>query len=243
MKKSQRTVAIILVLVLLLGLAGTGAMFIFGEKEYKGNADAYNLVTLQIEDNLFYKVHVPVEANLLSTDGATVYEFDLLTVGIQDTEPTSYCKVKVGDRWVFATSEDDWLKATMSGFETETAFSATYDASSVNWSDTIPSVIYSLDTEMLEELRNGHAYALGGEEFIVTQVAYGTFDTAVGRSLLKMSALYGEPLTFGMMGEKKMWMSSNRHTVAVSSINYNTCLVISSFGGTGRQYAAALMGD
>lgn len=241
MKKLQRAVAIILVAVLLIGIITASAVLVLGEKEYKGNADVYNLITLQLEDNLFYKVHVPVEAELLSTDGATVYEFDLLTIGIQDMEPTSYCKVKVGERWVYAVSDDDWLKATMAGFETEQAFSATYDATHIDWSDNIPAVIYSLDTEMLAELRKGHAYALGGEEFVVTQIAYGTFDTAVDRSLLKMSTLYGEPLTYGMKGEKKMWMSSNHHTVAVSAINYNTCLVISAYGEAGRQYAAALM--
>ena len=87
---------------MLLSAIGTGAYFLFKPKELLGSESVYDTVTLQIEDNLFYDVRVPVEAKLESTDGTTIYSYDLLTVGVQDMEPTTFCKVKVGNRWVFA---------------------------------------------------------------------------------------------------------------------------------------------
>ena len=46
-----------------------------------------------------------------------------------------------------------------------------------------------------------------------------------------------------MMTDNKLWVSENLYTVAVAPINYNTCLVVTSYGDTGRQYAAKLMED
>ena len=58
-----------------------------------------------------------------------------------------------------------------------------------------------------------------------------------------MSTLYKQPILYGMMADNKLWVSENLYTVAVAPINYNTCLVVTSYGDVGRQYAAKLMGD
>ena len=231
-----------LVVVLVIGLIGTGAYFLLQPSELLGSATVYNTITLQIEDNLFYDVRVPVEANLESTDGVTIYSYDLLTVGVQDLEPSSFCKVKVGNRWVFASSKDGWLKATQIGFEEEQAYEGSYDTEDTEWIDSVPQVVMDLDPEILEGLKEGSSYTFGGEEFVTSQIAYGTFDVAVDRALLKMSTLYKQPILYGMLTSEKLWVTSNLYTVAVSPVNFNTCLVVTAFGETGKQYAAALMG-
>lgn len=63
------------------------------------------------------------------------------------------------------------------------------------------------------------------------------------RALLKMSTLYKQPINYGLMGDSKLWVTENLYTVAVSPINYNTCLVVTAYGEKGKQYAAALMGE
>lgn len=237
----KRVIAIILVVALLLAAIGAGAYFLFKPKELLGSESVYNTITLQIEDNLFYDVRVPVEAKLESTDGTTIYSYDLLTVGVQDMEPTAFCKVKVGNRWVFASSKDGWLKATQAGFEQEVPYEGSYDTEDTQWIDTIPDVVMELDEDLLEDLKGGASYTFGGQEFVTSQIAYGTFEVATDRVLLKMSTLYKQPINYGMMSDNKLWVSENLYTVAVAPINYNTCLVVTSYGETGRQYAAKLM--
>lgn len=237
----KRLIAIVLVAVLVLGSLGTGVFLLFRPVELLGSKDVYDTVTLQLKDNLFYDVRVPVEAKLESTDGATVYSYDLLTVGVQDLEPSTFCKVKVGGRWVFAASKDGWLKATQAGFEEEQPYEGEYDVSQTEWEDSIPPVVMNLDVGMLNDLRKGASYTLGGSEFVTAQIAYGTFDVAVDRAMLKMSTLYKQPIHYGMKSAERLWVTSNLYTVAVSPINYNTCLVVAAYGEKGKQFAAALM--
>lgn len=243
MRKRKRAVAILLILLLIFSLVSTGIYFFVQPKEYLGSSSVYNTVTLQLDDTTFYDVRVPVEANLLYTDGTTVYDYDLISVGIQDTEPISDYKVKVGNRWVYAQSEDGWLKATLRGFEEETAYTGSYDTSKMKWTDTVPGVVMELDADMLDALREGQAYTFGENDFIISQLSFGTFDVACERSLMKMSTLFHQDLRYGMKTSNQLWVTSNRYTVAVSSVNYNTCLLISAYGEKGRQYAAALMGE
>lgn len=237
----KRIIAIVLIIVLVLGALGTGAFFLFRPDDLLGSEDVYNTITVQLKDDLFYDVRVPVEAVLESTDGATIYSYDLLTIGVQDVEPTTFCKVNVGDRWVFASSKDGWLKATKAGFEQEAAYTGSYSTEVTKWEDTIPEVVMNLDPELLKSLREGASYTFGGSEFITSQVAYGTFDVAVDRALLKMSILYKQPISYGLLSSERLWVTSNMYTVAVAPINYNTCLVVAAYGETGKQFAAALM--
>ena len=152
-------------------------------------------------------------------------------------------KVKVGNRWVFAASKEGWLKATKLGFEEEQAYSGSYDTENTKWVDSIPPVAMELDQDMMNDLRKGASYTFGGKEFVTSQIAYGTFDVAVERALLKMSTLYKQPINYGLMGDSKLWVTENLYTVAVSPINYNTSLVVTAYGEKGKQYAAALMGE
>lgn len=238
----KKVIAIFLVLALVLSIAGGAAYFLLKPEELKGSEDVYKTITLQLKDDLFYDVRVPVEAVLESTDGGTIYSYDLLTVGVQDIEPTAYCKVKIGDRWVFASSKDGWLRATLAGFEKEEAYTGSYDTEYTKWEDNIPDVVMELDEDMLAALWEGTSYTFGGEEFVTSQIAYGTFDVAVDRALRKMATLYKQPINYGMLTGDRLWVTCNMYTVAIAPINYNTCLVVSAYGEEGKQYAAALMG-
>jgi len=222
-------------------ILGVYIFFTFKPTKLQGSESVYNTITLQLSDNMFYDVRVPVEAKLLSTDGATVYTYDLLSIGVQDKEPSSFCKVQVGGRWVFASSEDGWLKATIKGFQDEQPYEGSYSLDNMQWTASLPDVVVSIEDIELEKLLDGNSKALGGTDFVTTQVAFGTFDVATKRALTKMATLYKQPLRFGMKTDYDMWVASGDYTVAVHSINYNTCVVISACGEIGRQYAAALL--
>lgn len=227
--------------IVLLIAIGVGIYLYCQPREFLGSDTVYNTITLQIGENTFYDVRVPVEAKLLRTDGMTVYEYDIITVGVQDLEPTTFCKVKVGERWVFANSPDNWYKATIGGFETEEPYEGTFDVESTRWTDTVPPLVMDLDRTMLESLQSGASIPLGGKEFVTSQVTYGVFDAIVDKALTRMSTLYLQPIKYGMRTEKALWVVSGEYTVAVRPINYNTCMLVTACGDTGRQYAIALM--
>lgn len=226
----------------LIALAVT-MYFLCKPKKILGSDTVYDTVTLQLSDNLFYDVRVPVEAKLVNTDGMTIYEFDILTVGIQDAEPTSFCKVKVANRWVFASSPEQWYKATIKGFEGEQPYEGSYDVEKTKWTDTIPPLVVQLDPVVIKALKLGESIPLGKKEFITTQVSYGIFEEASSRALTRMSTLYKQPIKFGYKTEDALWVASGEYTVAVRPINFNTCMVVTACGDTGRQYAVAMMED
>lgn len=240
MKSSKWLIRGVATVTLALLVVGVCAV-LMTPRELRGSADIYDTITLQLQDSRFYDVRIPKDAVLKATDGGTVYTYDLLTVGVQDQEPPGPCKVKVDGRWVFATSKDNYLKATMAGFGKNKSYAGSYHIDNIQWTDKIPAVVMDIDTVMLKGLKAGHSYALGGEDFINAQRAYGTFDSAVDRALTKMSTLYRQPLDYGYKTDNSMWVTSGKYTVCVSSINYNTCLIVSACGDTGRQYAAKLM--
>ena len=231
--------AVVIAIAICVGAIVTYCML--RPREILGVTDVYSTVTLQLQDNLFYDVRIPTEAKLQSTDAATIYSYDLLTVGVQDVEPSTFCKVQVGGRWVYANSKDGWLRATLAGFESNEPYAGHYNTEGTKWTDQVPNVVMSLDTELLEQLRVGMSYQFGGSDFITTQVAYGTFPVAVERALTKMETLFRQKIVTGAKDDNHLWVTSAGYTVAVVAINYNTCLVISAHGDQGRQYAARLV--
>ena len=138
-------------------------------------------------------------------------------------------------------SPDNWYKATIGGFETEEPYEGTFDVESTRWTDTVPPLVMDLDRTMLESLQSGASMPLGGKEFVTSQVTYGVFDAVVDKALTRMSTLYLQPIKYGMRTEKALWVVSGEYTVAVRPINYNTCMLVTACGDTGRQYAIALM--
>lgn len=210
-------------------------------QELYGSEDVYRLITLQLDENHFYDVHVPVEATLLETDGATIYKYDLLTVGVQDVEPTSVCKVLVEGRWVSVVSEEGWLKTSLAGIDSEYSYEGYLDTTDTVWEEEAPTYTGKVNAAALTEVRGGGSYLFGGSEFLTAQVMYGTFESCIQTALTRMSTLYKQPLTSGALNTKYMWMTSNLYVVAVVPINYNTCLVISGYGADSIAHAHALL--
>lgn len=227
--------------VLSMALIVVAVVILMQPQQINGNIYFYNTVTVQLAENTFYNIRVPAEAQLLSTDGATVYQYDLLTVGVQDTEPSTICKVKVADRWVFATSEENWFKPTLQGFEEESPYSVSYDWDEIKWEDELPPLVVKMESEAYTALQAGDSYLFGGDEFITTQTTYGTFSDVVNRALLKMVGLYKQTPTYGLVTDNIFWVTCNDYTVAVKFINYNTHLLITAHGEEGKQCAVALL--
>lgn len=229
-------------LIILLCATLTGIWQYTRPKELLGNAEDYKTVTLQLDANLFYDVRVPTEAVLKATDGATIYEYDLLAVGIQDKEPSCPIKAFVGDRWVFAKSDTYHLKATAVGFEVEEPYEGTYDLRRVEWDESIPEVTTALDANILAYLSRGGATMLGGQDFVTCSDMYGTFDACIERACYKMSTLFGQEMEHALLTADTLWISSGGYTVAVETLNYNTCRVYTAHGSLGGQYIAAMIG-
>ena len=237
----NRRLAIIIpvVLVLILGIAGA-AYFLTRPAKLQGDEDVYNTVTLEIRNNLFYDVRVVPNAVLESTDHSTIYSYDLLTIGVQDVEPTANFKVQIDGRWVFVQSEDNWVKPTVHGFEVELPYTGAYDTEDVDWEVPLPNNPGGTNPELLEALAEGEVWLFGGNDFIRTGQTYGRFEEVVNNQLIRMTTLFHQPLTRIHLGER-LWCEQNGFIVAIVPINFNTQLTILAYGEQGRNYAAALV--
>lgn len=234
----MKRVALLIALSLCLAV---GVFLLLKPQKIQGSAEVYDTITVQVGTNLFYNVYVPVEAVLEATDGAAIYDYDLLTIGVQSAEPSARCKVQVGDKWVYAVSKEGWLRATMLGFEQEQPYKGTYDLSTTLWTDELPPITLPLEQSILAQLRGNSYQSFGGAAYVTSEIMYGTFAEVTDRALLKMSTLYHQPILYGKYTTNLFWMTSNLYTVAVTPINYNTCLLITAYGEEGKQYAAAIM--
>lgn len=212
-----------------------------GTQKLKGSELEYQTVTLQVQDKLFYDVRVPTNAVLESTDGVSYYSFDLLHVGVQDLEPATDCKVKVGNRWVFAESKDNWLRPTMIGFEILSPYQGGYSTEHTEWNAKLPSVTMPLDTEVYTRLKARSSLPFGGDEFITAQDMYRTYEETVDYALRRMSTVFEQPLITGAYTDGYLWIESSDYVVAVIPVNYNTCTLVTGHGERAVQYAAALV--
>ena len=124
-----KKILIVLAVIILLGAGGFAAYyFLFRPVELQGSVENSRSIRLNIKDDIYYDVLVPNEATLLETDEHTIYKFDLLTIGIQDSEPLdAEYKVQVAGRWVFADSKDHWLAPTAYSFEHNEMYISTYN--------------------------------------------------------------------------------------------------------------------
>lgn len=240
---SRKTLTILIAVAVLLIVAAVVCFFIFRPAELHGSTSVYDTVTLQLAPNIFYDVWVPVEATLLSTDGATIYEYDLLTVGVQDTEPSSKCKVAVCGRWVFVNSPEGWLRTSLTGMDVEEPYYGTLDHEAIVWSEgTVDPVAYIPPTS-LDFFCNGGVYAFGGSEFIAVQRVYDTYGGAYEQLLWKLFSLFKQDSGEGVVFESGVWITADEYTLALITENYNTYYLVTACGTSGREYAATLVNE
>lgn len=123
--------------VLLAAALGFGAWWFFlRPTPLKGDVDNAHVVTLNLHDNIFYDVLIPNEAVLEETDEHYTYEYDLLRVGVRDTEPIDAdYKVQVDGRWVFAYSDDDWLKTIAYSVENNQPYEVNHAFEYITYTD------------------------------------------------------------------------------------------------------------
>lgn len=237
---TRRGVIIIVLVLVLLIAGGVGIYFLLQPTQLQGDAEIYDTYTLEIADNLFYDVRVVPNAVLESTDHQSIYSFDLLSIGVQDIEPTTHFKVQVNGRWVFAESKDNWLRPTVRGFEENVAYTGTYDLEHTDFEVELPEFPSGTNPEILEALAEGEAWLFGGKDFIRTGITYGLYDAVCATQLIRMTTLFKQDLPYVHKGER-MWVERNDYVVAVIPVNYNTQFIIQAYGEQGRLYAAALV--
>lgn len=114
-----KKILITILCIVLIGALGFGCWWFFlRPTPLKGDVDNAHTITLNLHDNIFYDVLIPNEAVLGDTDEHYTYEYDLLRVGVRDTEPLDAdYKVQVDGRWVYAYSDDDWLRTVVYSME------------------------------------------------------------------------------------------------------------------------------
>lgn len=124
-----KKILITLGVLILIAAIGFGAWWFFlRPTPLKGDINNASAITLNLHDNIFYDVLIPNEAVLEETDEHYTYEYDLLRVGVRDTEPLDAdYRVQVDGRWVYAYSEDDWLKTVAYSVENNKPYEVVHE--------------------------------------------------------------------------------------------------------------------
>lgn len=230
-----KTIIYIAVGIVLAGGAYVGIRLFTTPTMLQGDADQYIKITLQLTDRDFYDVRIPTEAVLKDTDGQSLYVFDKLTVGIQDTMPTCIYKVNVCDRWVFAESQEDYLLPTVKGFEIEQPYTVGISLKGVPKDLALPKK----KAEGFRELQTDKTVTFGGNAFVRhTSNGGGDWDSVIDALCLKMTQLYNQPLTSYYRDDICFLMVSGEYIIAAINHNYNTSEVMCGCGtqATGQIY-------
>lgn len=245
-----KRILIVLLVILLLGAIGFGVYWFFLKpKPLLGSVENAHSVRLNIADNVYYDVLVPNEAVLLETDEATVYRFDLLTVGIQDVEPTSTAyKVKVEGRWVYVESKDLWLKPSAYSMEVNAPYSL-HPVYEYLWTtneegEQVPAIWNDGPAPEFRESQyepgiGAHIYAQN--DYIIYGEEYGRWADVVEHMLTKLCALSRDYVPHYYEDGLRMYAYCNGYTVGVVYGNFNTQYTVVAKGQVGTNEALAIL--
>lgn len=233
---AKRVVAIVLVVVLLVGAIGGGIFILTRPTKINGDPNNYNTVTLKVDEQYYYDVRVPAEATLTGTDQKTFYRYDLLTVGVQDSEPTTGYKVKIANRWVYAVSDDNWVAPTVVGFEDEQPYEGWINThepdpetneGGTNWGAPMRSAREPADQTMLAS----ESIAIeGSNEFFCMAKGFGRYEHAREQLLKDVSVLYDVDIWEVHTTDTMMWVESNGYAQGFRMLNFNTFVMYQAYG-------------
>lgn len=223
---------ILIALILIIPIAGVGVYLYLHPSPMQGSVDNSHTVTLYLGNGTYFDVLVPNEATLIETDEATVYRYDLLTVGVQDMEPSSKCKKQVEGRWIFAASDEKFLIPSMYSFEHNVPYSPTLGECLPEGEPPTPTVVENPITE---------TFIFGIDDYIIAEDAYGVWDVIVTQALTRLAQLTGQDSHSYFVSSDTMYASYGDYTVGVIYKNYNTHQVIIAKGQRGTDNALHLL--
>ncbi len=246
----KKVLCVLLVLALLAGAVFGVWYFFLRPTPLKGSVDNAYSVTLNLKDNLYYDVLVPNEAKLLGTDEHYVYEFDLLKIGVQDTEPLNVdYKIQWEDRWIWAVSSDDWLLPTVYSFEHNKPYSVfhqfpidtgvdpeTGEAVWVDWSQGPKP--HSVRDPILKE-ETSHIY--GDGDYILYTKELNTWGNVINLCLDRLAQATGQPSTYYYDNGKCFYIEQDGYCAGALYINYNTQYAVFARGTSGLEEARAIL--
>lgn len=230
MPKWLKIVLIVLGAVLVLGVAGFLVWkFILTPTKLLGSLDNSHQVSVCLGRDVYYDVYVPNEAELQETDEHAIYKYDLLTIAVSLSEPNSDYKVKVGDKWVYAESEEHWLLPTVYGFEHNKAYNVApvYEYLTVTDPETgeeVPAVWndgpYPYPVTGTEV--HSHTTHVHGPEYLVCEEFYGRWEETRDVLLGKLCHLTGDYVPHYFDNGEIFYASSGKYAVGMRYINFNT---------------------
>lgn len=244
-----KKILIAILIIALLCSCGFGVwFFLFRMQSLRGDISHAYAVTLYIKDGVTYDVWVPNEAELIETDQASLYRFDLLTVGVQDIEPTAKYKVPVEGRWVYAKSEDNWLSPTAWGFEheeakhispryryTEVVNEETGEVTPAVWDDgTLPPC-------NIEPTLADYDVDIDGTDYIIYGSTYGVWEDTRDNLLARLCSLSDDYVPHYYDDGRLFYAECGDYCVGMKYTNFNTNETMVAHGSDFKTETLALL--
>lgn len=230
-----------LLTVLFLGTAGfAGWWFFLRPTPLLGTLENSRTITLNLYDNVFFDVQVPNEAVLRTTDEHYTYEFDLLTVGVQTTEPElADYKIQVDGRWLYATSDKYWLYSTVHSFEHNKSYTVEHafpEIEGIDWA-TGPAPV-----ALTEPTVTGEDSVLYGEDgYLIFTKEFNMWEGACNNSLDKLAQATGKLSPAYYSDGKIFYAEQGEYCVGIRAINFNTQYAVFAKGPEGCAEARAIL--
>lgn len=249
-KPLKIALSVLLVLAILTGIGAAVYFLLLKPHQLQGDPDNYVPIRLEVRDNIYYTVHVPAEAKLMQTDEHTIYQYDKLTVGVRDAEPTDVdYKLMVEGRWVYAKSPDRWLAAVAKGFDTEVSETVahyfdplyaedpeTHEQVLVDYADG-PAPVGSTQ----DNAPNTGSTLYGPSDYIIYTEQYGTYDYVLGLQLDRLYAMTGLPSPHYYYDGHIMYATQGDYVVGMVWENWNTQYAIVAKGTNGIRDAINIL--
>lgn len=247
MTKKILTIVGILLLITALGFAG---WFFLRPTPLKGDVNNAHTISLNLHDNVFFDVLIPNEAVLEETDEHYTYEYDLLRVGVRDTEPfDADYKVQFDTRWVYAYSEDDWLKTVAYSVENNKPYEVNHGFEYLTYIDPV------LNVEVAKDWATGPAPYIdnpvdtvepgviiyGEGDYLIYKEQYGQYKPVCDLMSDQLVQSVGQYMPEYFQNGTIFYATKNGVTVGVVGENFNTQYTVFAKGQQATEMALSIL--
>ena len=215
----------------------------------KGDVNNSHVITLNLYDNVFYDLYIPNEAVLEKTDEHYTYEYDLLKVGVRDTDPLDAdYKIQVDGRWVYAYSSDDWLKTIAYSVEHNLPYEVNYEFEYLTYIDEETGEEMVKDwacgpypaSTTCEYIEPG-VYIYGDGDYLIYKEQYGQYRNVMDDMFDRLVQYTGRYMCEYYNDYYMCYAADGGITVGVVSINFNTQYTVFAKGPTATRQALAIL--
>jgi hypothetical protein len=235
-----------IIIVIVLAVCASGYLLYKKSKEIRGDADNYKTVSIQIKPNVFYRVYVPEEAQLLRSNYESTYQFDLLEVNKYDALPKIYdIEKEVEGAHIVANSKKNILAATLKGFDKESTYTSYVDWESKVYAEGTPSIpilpegaIQQSNSTFTPEaiadtvLADTAVVLYADDGFLQSAVMFADYQRAVEAMAAKFSGAFFSNFIEYYHQDGVFFAESGDFYIGVRHVNKNTQYTISGKGAS-----------